>query len=151
MAVSAEIRYRATRAGRPEYLNSLEEGDALIEALLAGPANGNLAQIIHLGREEFKPGIPDHEFQVGVDKELQVGILLFIDSSGNYVSAGPPESRNSPEYYLCGHWTQFRDQTEIPLDLVRKALREFLESGGRRPACVSWKNQYLTNSDGVPG
>ncbi|MGW7441946.1 Imm1 family immunity protein [Kitasatospora sp. NPDC054795] len=143
MAVSAEIRYRASRAGRPDHLHSLEEADVLIDALLAGPANENLAQIIHLDREEFESGIPDHEFQVGVDKGLQVGILLFIDASGNFVSAGPPESRNSPEYYLCRHWTQFRDQTEIPLDLVRKALREFLESGGQRPTCVSWKNQYL--------
>ncbi|MFB7616474.1 Imm1 family immunity protein [Kitasatospora sp. NPDC056181] len=150
MVLRAELRYRRDRIDRPDYLNSLEEVDTLIDELLAGPANENLAQIIHLDRETIRlniPGgrgteIPDHEFQVGVDKELQVGVLLFIDRSGNFVTAGPANSRNAPEYYLAGHWSQFPDQVEISIDLVREAVKEFLASGGKRPACVSWKNQY---------
>ncbi|MEV7783485.1 Imm1 family immunity protein [Kitasatospora sp. NPDC088351] len=152
MVLRAELRYRPDRIRRPDHLNSLEEVDTLIDELLEGPANENLAQIIHLDRERIKPRIPgyefieteipDHDFQVGADKELQVGVLLFIDRSGNFVTAGPPESRNAPEYYLAGHWTKFPDQTEISIDLARAAVKEFLASGGQRPTCVSWKNQY---------
>ncbi|WP_327075492.1 Imm1 family immunity protein (plasmid) [Kitasatospora purpeofusca] len=151
MSLRAEVRYRRGRIEPPDHLDSLEDVDVLIDELLAGPVNENLAQIIHLDRESIvlrdpgRPGteIPDHELQVGVDRELQVGVLLFIDRSGNFVTAGPESSRNAPEYYLAGHWTQFRDQVEIPLDLVREAVKEFLSSGGQRPTCVPWKNQYL--------
>ncbi|MFD4905175.1 Imm1 family immunity protein [Kitasatospora purpeofusca] len=151
MSLRAEVRYRRGRIEPPDHLDSLEDVDVLIDELLAGPVNENLAQIIHLDREAIvigdpgRPGteIPDHELQAGVDKELQVGVVLFIDRSGNFVTAGPADSRNAPEYYLAGHWTQFRDQVEIPLDLVREAVKEFLTSGGQRPTCVSWKNQYL--------
>ncbi|GAA1410787.1 hypothetical protein GCM10009639_61980 [Kitasatospora putterlickiae] len=151
MSLRAEVRYRRDRIEIPDHLDSLEDVDVLIDELLAGPVNENLAQIIHLDREVIvlgdpgRPGteIPDHQLQVGVDKELQVGVLLFIDRSGNVVTAGPADSRNAPEYYLAGHWTQFRDQVEIPLGLVREAVKEFLSSGGQRPTCVTWKNQYL--------
>ncbi|MFJ2779443.1 Imm1 family immunity protein [Kitasatospora sp. NPDC087315] len=119
------------------------------------PGGGGAAQHVGALREADRPSaaptgwcglvgrlVPDHDFQVGVDKELQVGVLLFIDRSGNFVTAGPPESRNAPEYYLAGHWTKFPDQTEISIDLARAAVKEFLASGGQRPTCVSWKNQY---------
>ncbi|MEV7776526.1 Imm1 family immunity protein [Kitasatospora sp. NPDC086791] len=149
VAAVAEIRYRRGRIKSPDYIHSVEEVDALIDELLGGPASENLAQIIHLGRKEFMPGIPDHEFQIGVDKEHQVGVVLFIDHSGNYVSAGPLDSRNAPEYYLAGHWTQFRDQVEIPIDLARQAVKEFLISGGQRPACIAWKNQYAADDPDV--
>ncbi|MFD0276834.1 Imm1 family immunity protein [Kitasatospora sp. NPDC127111] len=138
----AELRYRRDRIENPDYLNTVEDVDVLIDELLDGPANENLAQIIHLDREQLRPGWPDHELQVGVDKELQVGVLSFLDRSGNYVTAGPAESRNAPEYYLAGHWTKFPDQTEIPIGLIREAVKEFLASGGQRPTCVTWKNQY---------
>ncbi|MFE7564516.1 Imm1 family immunity protein [Kitasatospora sp. NPDC057500] len=151
MSLRAEVRYRRDRIEIPDHLDSLEDVDVLIDELLAGPVDENLAQIIHLDREVIVLGdpagpgteIPDHQLQVGVDKELQVGVLLFIDRSGNFVTAGAADSRNAPEYYLAGHWTRFRDQVEIPLDLVREAVKEFLSSGGQRPTCVPWKNQYL--------
>ncbi|MFJ4672669.1 Imm1 family immunity protein [Kitasatospora purpeofusca] len=151
MSLRAEVRYRRDRIEPPDYLDSLEDVDVLIEELLTGPVNENLAQIIHLDRETVVlkypggPGteVPDHQLQVGVDRDFQVGVLLFIDRGGNFVTAGPPDSRNAPEYYLAGHWTRFRDQVEIPLGPVREAVKEFLTSGGQRPTCVSWKNQYL--------
>ncbi|MFB7380780.1 Imm1 family immunity protein [Kitasatospora purpeofusca] len=140
----AELRYRRGRMGdRPHHLNSLEDVDALIDELLAGPEDENLAQIIHLGRERVNPGWPDHELQVGVNKDLRVGVLSFADGSGNYETVGTPESRSSPEYHLGGHWVQFRDQVEISVELAREAVKEFLVSGGKRPACVLWKCQYL--------
>ncbi|MET8542673.1 Imm1 family immunity protein [Kitasatospora sp. NPDC004799] len=146
----AEFRFRPDHMESPGHLNSADDVDVLIEELLTGSTYENLAQIIHLSRDGVKPRIPgynlpelpDHDFQVGVDRDLQVGVLLFIDGTGNFVSAGPPESRNSPVYFIAGHRTEFRDQVEIPIDLVREAVKEFLLSGGQRPTCISWKNQY---------
>ncbi|MFH9355359.1 Imm1 family immunity protein [Kitasatospora sp. NPDC017646] len=153
MSALAEVRYRSDQMENPGHLHSIDDVDALIDALLNGPANQNMAQLTHLARKRVKPkisgydfpSVPDHDFQVGVNRELQVGVVLFIDHSGNFVSAGPPDSRESPEYYLAGHWTQFRDQTEISIDLVRQAVREFLVTGGQRPACIAWKNQYVAD------
>ncbi|MFE3876703.1 Imm1 family immunity protein [Kitasatospora sp. NPDC059146] len=145
-----EVRYRADQMADPGRLTSVEDVDRLIDELLDGSAYENLAQLTHLARGIVKPrvpghdfpAVPDHDFQVGVDREQDVGVLLFIDGSGNFVTAGPPESRNAPAYYLAGHWTEFRDQVEVPVDLVRAAVKEFLLTGGRRPSCVAWKNQY---------
>ncbi|MFD4905216.1 Imm1 family immunity protein [Kitasatospora purpeofusca] len=138
----AEVRYKQDQMDIPGHLESIEDVDSLIEALLSGPKNENLAQIIHLSRERVAFGWPDHELLVGVDKELNVGLMSFMDRVENYVTVGPESSRNAPEYYLAGHWRSFPDQTEVSIDLVREAVKEFLASGGQRPACVAWKDQF---------
>ncbi|MEV7783164.1 Imm1 family immunity protein [Kitasatospora sp. NPDC088351] len=139
MAMRAEVRYRREHMDSPRHLEMVEDVDSLINELLFGPKNENLAQIIHLSRERVAFGWPDHELVVGVDKELNVGLMSFMDRTENYVTAGPENSRNAPEYYLAGHWRSFPDQTEVSIDLVCEAVKEFLLSGGQRPVCVKWK------------
>ncbi|MFE7530318.1 Imm1 family immunity protein [Kitasatospora sp. NPDC057542] len=150
MKAIAEFRFRPDHMNSPGHLSSLDDVDVLIEEIIAGSTYENLAQITHLARGCVKPNIPghdlpelpDHDFQVGVDRELQVAVLLFIDDTGNYVSEGSPDSRSAPVYYLAGHRTEFRDQVEIPIDIAREAVKEFLLTKGRRPTFITWKNQY---------
>lgn len=86
-------------------------------------------------------GYPDHGLLVGVDRNLQLGILVFLDSEGNVVTAGSQETRRDPVYCIQGHRTEFPDHSEIPLTLVRLATKEFLSSGaGQRPTCVERKS-----------
>lgn len=42
-------------------------------------------------------------------------------------------------YCAIGHRREFPDHSEIPVDLVRQAVKEFLISGGQRPECVQWQ------------
>ncbi|MFE9832857.1 Imm1 family immunity protein [Streptomyces halstedii] len=138
----AEARYRVESGDKPEILYAPEDIDAVIDTLLVdqgGPIRETLAQIHSLEREVLPSGYPDHELMVGVDKDLQVGILSFMDGSGNSVTLGAPEGRNDPVYYIQGHMTEFPACSEIPISLVRQAAREFISSGGQRPACVKWQ------------
>ncbi|MET9053364.1 Imm1 family immunity protein [Streptomyces bacillaris] len=142
MKARAEARYRAKDGEKPELLYAPEDMDAVIDALLVGqegPIRENLAQVHSLERETLPSGYPDHELMVGVDKDLQVGILSFMDASGNFVTLGTLEGRNDPTYYIQGHMTEFQARSEIPIDLVRQAAREFVSSGGKRPTCIEWQ------------
>ncbi|MFD0406890.1 Imm1 family immunity protein [Kitasatospora sp. NPDC127116] len=138
----AELRYREDRIVEPDYLHSVDEVGVLIEDLLTGPVHQNLAQIIHLDRPSMMPEWPDHEFLIGVDRAVQLGVVAFADGGGSVISAGGPETRNAPVYYLAGHWTDFSDRVEISIDIVRNAVEEFLASGGKRPTCVPWKERF---------
>ncbi|WP_078951923.1 Imm1 family immunity protein [Streptomyces sp. NRRL F-5755] len=138
MQARAEARYRLDHGEKPALLHTAEEVDALIDSLLTGPVHENMAQIHSLERESMPSGFPDHELLVGVDRDLQVGVIAYLDSDGNVVTLGSP-GRSGPVYYIQGHMTEFPANSEIPIDLVRRGVKEFLSSGGRRPACVQWQ------------
>ncbi len=111
----------------------------MIDALLTGPAFHTMAQVHSLEREKLPSGDFDHELLIGVDAAFQVGAITFMDVSGNYATAGAPGSREEPVYHIMGHLTEFPEESEIPIGLVRQAVKEFISSGGCRPECVAWK------------
>ncbi|MGW0804744.1 Imm1 family immunity protein [Nonomuraea sp. NPDC002799] len=139
MNAGAEARYQLEHGNAPALLTTPEEADALIDKLLTGPPLQNLAQIHSLERQRMPSGYPDHELLVGADGDRQVGILAFLDADGNVVTAGSPEFHDQPIYYIQGHPTEFPVHSEISIDLVRQAFKEFLLSGGQRPTCVQWQ------------
>ncbi|MEU5977151.1 Imm1 family immunity protein [Streptomyces sp. NPDC047315] len=135
----AEARYRLEHGEEPLLLGADDDVDALISALLMGPAHENLAQVHSLDRQLMPSGFPDHELLVGVDGALSLGLLAYLDAEGNVVTLGPPESRTDPVYCIQGNRTEFPAHSEVSVDLVREALKEFLSSGGMRPTCVQWQ------------
>lgn len=134
----AEAYYRKEHADQRAILTS-NDADSLIDSLLAGPDSENMAELHSLDRPLLASGFPDHEFLVGVDGELQVGVLGFMDETGNLVSLGDSEGRGSISYFIVGNGTEFPDRSEIPIVLVRQAVNEFLSSGGQRPTCIQWQ------------
>jgi hypothetical protein len=62
-----------------------------------------------------------------------------MDAEGNVVTLGSPEGRGEVSYFIVGNATEFPDRSEIPIDLVRRAVKEFMVSGGQRPMCVQWQ------------
>ncbi|MEU6381240.1 Imm1 family immunity protein [Streptomyces sp. NPDC046909] len=140
MKVRAEVRYRLEHGEEPDLLSTPEDVDALIDSLLVGSPFENLAQI-HSTERDLLPafGDPDHELMVGVNKVLQVGVLSFMDGNGNVATRGSSNGRESPVYYIQGQMTEFPACSEIPIDVVRRAVKEFLFSGGQRPTCVEWQ------------
>jgi hypothetical protein len=75
---------------------------------------------------------------VGVSKEKGLGSLMSSDprhSEELFFSVGNIERGQGPVYYAGNEYPLF---SEIPLEDVRQALKEFVESGGLRPACVEW-------------
>ncbi|MFI1729910.1 Imm1 family immunity protein [Streptomyces acidicola] len=134
----AEVYYRKEHADGRAVLTS-DDADSLIDALLAGSDSENMAELHSLDRPLRASGFPGHEFLVGVDKELQVGVLSFMDVTGNLVSLGHSEGRGCVSYFIVGNGTEFPDRSEIPIVLVRQAVKEFLISGGQRPTCIQWQ------------
>lgn len=134
-----EARYRLEHVDAPAVLSTPAEVDGLIDSLLASGVSQNLAQLHSMQRPLLPSGYPDHELLVGADGEFRVGVLAFMDSDGNVVTLGSPEGRSEVSYSIMGHATEFPAHSEIPIDMVRRAIKEFLASGGQRPTCVQWQ------------
>lgn len=136
----AEARHRQEHAENPMMIHGPEEADFLIDSLLESPVSHNLAQVHSLDRDPMPSGYPDHELMVGVDKGLKVGVISFMDAEyGNIATLGSPEGRVDVAYSINGAFTEFPKHSEIPLDLLRQAVKEFVSSGGKRPSCVQWQ------------
>ncbi|MFJ8983017.1 Imm1 family immunity protein [Streptomyces sp. NPDC102282] len=131
--------YKKQHAGKPAMICSSEDVDALIESLAFGEEFENMATLQCLQRKLLPSGFPDHEFLVGVNGKRQVGIVSFSDDR-NYISidASKPQG-GDVVYHIAESPTEFPSMAEIPLPLVREAVKEFLLSGGMRPACVDWQ------------
>jgi hypothetical protein len=130
--------YRREHGDKPVLLQSESDVDALIDALLLSRPSENLAALHSLERPLMPAGVPDHELMVGADGDLQVGVLSFMDD-GNFVSLDSSEGRGEISYSIMGNATEFPNYSEIPISLVRQAVKEFLSSGGQRPTCVQWQ------------
>ncbi|WP_432836897.1 Imm1 family immunity protein [Dactylosporangium sp. CA-092794] len=120
-----------------------EDVDVLVDGLLAGSAYSNVAVLYSLERTELPSGFPDHELRVGVDRDREVGVVAFMDETGNWVPDGSLEGPADIRYFLDGEPVEFPPCSEVPLVVVREALREFLTTRGNRPKSIgAWKDQY---------
>ncbi|MBS2545480.1 hypothetical protein KGQ19_01220 [Catenulispora sp. NL8] len=127
-------------AGNRVLIEDADGVDRLIDALLANPASHAMAQVFSTARERLSSGMFDHELMVGVNAERSVGILAFMDGdAGNIVTDNGAPSLDSVWYSITGHSTEYPGGTEIPVDDLRRAVKEFLSSGGKIPTSVQWK------------
>ncbi|MFI8093939.1 Imm1 family immunity protein [Streptomyces sp. NPDC086080] len=130
--------YRSEHGDNPALIQSPSDVDDLIDVLVASGPSENLASLHSLARPLMPAGVPDHELLVGVDGQVRRGVLAFMDE-GNWVSLDPSTKRGESTYSIMGNSTEFPSRSEIPLNLVRQAVKEFLLSGGQRPQCVEWQ------------
>jgi hypothetical protein len=124
-------------------VTSSEECDAVVDEFLTGPATGvlaeSLAQVFSRQRSPLPSGFPSHELLVGVDRERRVGLLRFMDEGGSFVTLGAGDPESVVDYYLMGHHTEFPGNSEVPIEVIRLGLKQFLHSGGQRPTCAQWQ------------
>ncbi|MFG3229570.1 Imm1 family immunity protein [Kitasatospora sp. NPDC048194] len=121
-------------------ITSLDGVDAFIDDLLDGEDDySTLAEVYSQDREVTPSGFPDHQLMVCASKTLGLGLVSYMDANGNFTSVGSPETRTKPTYHFVSNMTQFADHSEIPIVLVRQAVKEFFTSGGRRPTCLEWQ------------
>ena len=88
----------------------------MIDALLAETFDHTMAALYLRERPRTDNGLPDHDFRV-------VSILRQATPSARSLST---------------------TRCSTP-DLVRSAIKEFLESGGRRPVSVEWRAWSVDN------
>ncbi|WP_130335869.1 Imm1 family immunity protein [Streptomyces sp. BK022] len=134
-----EVQFRPEHTEIPARLGSEDDVDTFIDALLSGQHDRSCAVVYSLDRPMMPSGYWDHELSVGVDRVAQVGALTLAVDDG-YVSKGQMD-RGIGEYMLLGHVREFMPGSEIPIDLVREAVKEFLVSGGQIPMCIEWQTE----------
>jgi hypothetical protein len=135
-----EAIYKPEHILHPAIISAAEDVDLMIESLAAASPGLNLAQLHSLNRAKLLSGNNDHELLVGINGGLGVGVLSYMAADvGNFVTRGPMDGRRDPSYSIIGEYTEFPDYSEIPIPLVGEAVKEFLATGGQRPACVQWQ------------
>lgn len=141
MLRGTEAWFTEEHQGAPLLLDSAQAVDAMMDALIAAGPLRNAAQLISLDRRMLSPGWPDHEFLVGVGAGGTFGILSYnTGDEGALIPAGAPTAPVAT-YMLNTYPREFLEPTEVPIDLVREAVKEFVLSGGRRPTCLEWREE----------
>jgi len=141
MGYHLEAYYLPSHREGPQMLSSLEEVDEFIDGLLAQPEDFNLAELYLVERLNPDERFPSHQFFVGVDRKQGMGALKYNDANGGFASWAPwnADSEEPVFYNYVGTATEFPPASEIPIDHVRQAVKEFFSSGGQRPASVQWQ------------
>ncbi|MFD8915084.1 Imm1 family immunity protein [Streptomyces sp. NPDC059575] len=140
MLRGTEAVFKEEHLEKPFLLDSAESVDLLIDALIASHPSRNMARLFSLDRTPLLSGDPDHEFLVGIDPDAQVGIVGFADGEGSYVPSGVA-GKEEMTYMLLTYPRNFLESPEIPIDLVRQVVKEFVLSGGLRPTCIEWQEE----------
>ncbi|MGI5139505.1 MULTISPECIES: Imm1 family immunity protein [unclassified Streptomyces] len=140
MLRGAAAVFKEEHSENPFLLDSADAVDLMIDALIAGYPSRNTAKLTSLDRMSLPSGDPDHEFLVGVNPDAQVGIVCFADVEASFVPGGVAD-KEEVTYMLLTYPRDFLESPEIPIDLVRQVTKEFVLSGGLRPACIEWQEE----------
>jgi hypothetical protein len=139
MSFSAEAYYEHGHGEAPVIVRTDADVDALVDALLAQPPSNSVATLYIIERPHNTAGFPDHELGIGVYAVGGVGGVWYYNPGGNWYTLGAHSDRDEVYYFYMGNDRSFPIDSEIPIDLIRQTAKEFLASGGERPACVRWQ------------
>ncbi|MBB5956941.1 hypothetical protein FHS29_003534 [Saccharothrix tamanrassetensis] len=116
------------------------ELDAVLDAVIAW--DGRI--VVHL-----KPARPADTntrrktLDVGVHGNTGQGALVYTSPDGRWFSRATSGSDANADgrilYYYMNSDTEYPADSEIPLDVVRRAAHEYLTTGGQRPTAATWQ------------
>ncbi|MGZ3143680.1 Imm1 family immunity protein [Lentzea chajnantorensis] len=82
-------------------------------------------------------------FNVGLHGQAGRGALYYAGGGQKWFSTETPGtdwgSAEPVLYYLMSSDTEYPADSEIPLDVVRRAAHEFMTTGGERPVAPAWR------------
>jgi len=140
--MTARAGFRREHAETPIELSVDADVDRLIDSMLADDFENSLATVYVNGRTNAA-GVPSPELLMGIDSEGGVASLAYTGESpafaGTFYALGETSQRDEVFYYYMGHDRGFPADSELPIDAVRVALKEFLASNGERPTSVEWR------------
>lgn len=126
----------------PTLLKSPDDVDALIDAVLAEPFKNSVIALYSEARPPLESGVPDHELRIAIDAEAGVGGVRYYGDDGTdrgvWYAVGKPSHRDDVFYYYQGNDEGWPQDSELPLDDVRTAIREFVALDGARPTATEW-------------
>lgn len=139
MTTTIRAFFRHGHGDDPVRIASDAGVDQLVDDLLAEEFENSLATLYIEGRLNAA-GVPDHELAVGINNEEgTVGGLRYMGGGGTFYGLGQTSKREEVFYLYMGHDRGFPLDSELPIDTLRKALKEFVASG-ERPSSVEWRD-----------
>jgi len=127
----------------PTLLNTPDDVDALVDAVLAESFENSITTLYSTARPLMESGVPDHELRIALYAEAKVGGIRYAGddgtSEGSWYVPGQVSQREEVFYYYQGHDHGWPQDSEVSIDDVRRAVKEFVESEGSRPTTVEWK------------
>ncbi len=128
-ADSDEAMTVKTAAELDEVLDTVAgwEGRIIVQLRIAHPADVTMRRL---------------GLYVGVFGSTTQGTLMYSSPGGVWFSKSTPGPDWNPAerllYYYMNSDTEYPADSEIPLDVVRRAAHEYMETGGSRPGEPNW-------------
>ncbi|TWD79079.1 immunity protein Imm1 of predicted polymorphic toxin system [Kribbella amoyensis] len=135
-----EAFFRHEHDDDPIVLTKTSDADALVDALLSESFDYSVATLYADGRP-LMAGLPDHEMRIAVNVEAQVGGIRYAggdDQDVTYVP-GVASQRDEMFYVYATHGEAWPKDSEVSIEQVRQAVREFIEGDGARPESFKWR------------
>lgn len=126
----------------PVLIDTADDVDALIDAFLAEPFENSVIALYSTARPLMESGVPDHELRIAIYAEGKVGGIRYAGDDGtdegSWYVPGQTSQRDEVFYYYQGHDQGWPKDSEVSIEQVRQAVREFVEGAGTRPVGFDW-------------
>lgn len=140
--MTATVRAFYKNGAGPTLLTSAADVDALVDAVLAEPFENSVVALYSEARPLLESGVRDHELRIGIDAEAKVGGIRYAGDDGAtrgvWYVPGKHSEREETFFYYQGHDEGWPQDSEVSIEEVRRAIGEFVETGGNRPASFEW-------------
>jgi hypothetical protein len=127
----------------PTLLDTHEDVDALVDAVQAEPFENSVITLYSTARPLMESGVPDHEMRIAIHAEAKVGGIRYAGDDGTHEGSwyvpGQESEREEVFYYYQGHDQGWPQDSEVSIEQVRQAVREFVEGSGARPQTFEWR------------
>jgi hypothetical protein len=135
-----EAFFRHEHDENPVVLTSADDADGLVDALLAETFDYSVATLYADGRP-LMAGLPDHEMRIAINAKSEVGGIRYAggdDQDVKYVP-GAVSEREEMFYVYATNGEAWPKDSEVTIEQVRRAVKEFIEGNGARPASFEWR------------
>lgn len=128
----------------PTLIESAHDVDALIDSVLAESFDNSVITLYSTARPLMESGVPDHELRVALHAEAKVGGIRYVGDDGTHEGSwyvpGQVSLREEVFYNYAGHDQGWPQDSEVSIDQVRQAVREFVSGDGARPRSFEWRD-----------
>ena len=133
---SLDVYYMLEHDKNPVVVSTAEEVDALIYRVRAeSPPTAPILMEVHLSGDPYSQGM-----DVGISDDH--GVIRYSGRAWpeGVISTGENTADHTERpYFYMGSWREFPTSAEVPLDLIREAVKEFLTTDGARSTCIQWQ------------
>ena len=139
MTFTASAYYRPGHGETPVLLTTPEDIDTMIDDLLSDLEGDNSVASLHINERPLgNLDMPDHQLRIAVDAQREVGALRYVGDRQAWYVPGTTNPADEVEYFFTGHDEAWPQDSDTTIDTIRAAAKEFLASGGERPASADW-------------